>query len=974
MTISFPAGTIVDNRYALLRELGSGGMGTVYQARELELDRIVAIKILHSTLQTEEQNRLRFEREGKVLACVSHAHLLRFYRFGLWKHRWLYIAMEYVEGRSLRQLLLEQPELSIERCINITVQACEAMESAHRSGIVHRDLSSNNIMLLDRQDDFIKVIDFGLSLLAGSDAEKDQRLTGTGVLIGSLYYMSPEQCSGKKADQRSDIYALGCILYQLLAGIPPFDAPNPIALIYQHTSGVPLPLSNFRKDLPAGLENLTLRAMAKEPENRYQSMSEMCMDLKLVASGCGAEISPTSGSKKFSISHRVVLATIVVAVFLLLIPATRKAAVPTQTPAPPTRNGDALKGMRRLRMEESMMNWTPTEKQEYYVRWLSMYASDTDFTADTINAYTRLSNLIDATAPVEARTYRRKALQLTESNFTDRVKHGANGMDAGIALIKVLESYHDDDFLIKVLRKYTREIETGGQRQQLFRTWCLLKNALADSLCRAKRYEDSLECYEKLLESKCEEIPLNAMVGRYSTLWHLGRKSEAREALTATSNIAFEQHSSAHLIDQVVEGNSSTALDPVRTGLIEQSLAQDQDNLCLQLCNTFLTTSSSATGRIYICRVLQTKMSVLQKMHRLREAFEAGKQLLSYDPSPSVWFEQWAQLNLINASIKLNSTPYLAEIFNAEIARVYPKNNKADIYQMHFILNQTVHTYLEFKDRNSAMQLLEQLEARWRPNDVSTIGPPALGIASEFQLVGAPGRALEFLQALRNREAPGELGSRLDLNICQFIAAMMMVNNKKAESVQFMDEFLAKTAPRRNDGWVTGSMLLTKADLTRRELRQPDKAREILDEVLRLTESTNKDKIKLTEHERAHLRAECSVVRGLIAHGAKDYPTAIRLFNDAYHGTVNLGTRMRAISWLARTYATDAQYTNARDAYERFLALVDPKANPREYRNTLQEFKNFAQYAKDPALQKSLDIRLQASLAEDSSNSTSPRK
>ncbi len=266
-------------------------MGMVYKAREIELDRIVAVKLLHPTL-SDEENRARFVREGKILSSLSHPYILTFYRFGIWQQRFPYIAMEFVSGRTLLSLLQEQP-LAPTRAIPIAMKLCEAMAAAHMASIVHRDLKPGNLFLLsDQDDDFVKILDFGLSRTVSREGSQTQHLTQTGELVGTVSYMSPEQCKGQRATSRSDIYALGCVFYEMLSGQPPLSAENPIALLQSHINVDPIPLSEkMGADFPAALDLVLAKAMAKNPNDRYQTMNEFRDELELVQGGKGDSIS-----------------------------------------------------------------------------------------------------------------------------------------------------------------------------------------------------------------------------------------------------------------------------------------------------------------------------------------------------------------------------------------------------------------------------------------------------------------------------------------------------------------------------------------------------------------------------------------------------------------------------------------------------------------------------------------------------------
>lgn len=281
-------GTVVDDRYEIVEHLGDGGMGSVFKAKELGLERFVALKMLHPSLVGDEEHRKRFKREGAVLATLEHPHILQCYRFGMWQATYPYISMEYVVGQSLSSLIAENEKLPVDRMLTLGLQISAAMDHAHQHHVVHRDLKPANIMiLLGEKGDCAKVLDFGLARVLSDSGNVSQQLTQSGCLVGSVYYMSPEQCLGKKADGRSDIYSLGCLLYEVLTGAPPLMADNPMGLIYLHVNSMPDSLDKHfdKTELPAGLNDSLMRAMAKNPEDRFQSMKEFHDALCLVQEG-----------------------------------------------------------------------------------------------------------------------------------------------------------------------------------------------------------------------------------------------------------------------------------------------------------------------------------------------------------------------------------------------------------------------------------------------------------------------------------------------------------------------------------------------------------------------------------------------------------------------------------------------------------------------------------------------------------------
>lgn len=313
-------------------------MGSVFYAHEVELNRDVAIKILHQGLLSDEEQRSRFEREGRILSTLAHPNILKFYRFGLWQDTYPFIVMEFLEGRSLREELDSNGRLSISRSVSLALKLCSAMQNAHDSGIIHRDLKPNNILLQRVSDDENpKVVDFGLARAIEGEHE-NQHLTQTGMLVGSVYYMSPEQCRGKKADKRSDIYSLACVIYESLTGLPPLTSENPIALLHKHATESPIPTAiRLGNEVPdqirqlKQLDAILFRALAKEPDERYQTMNDFAADLQLFSSGKGSEITDGFVPVKPRTSHLIPWSITSLVLVVLIALCVIHARTPTQS-------------------------------------------------------------------------------------------------------------------------------------------------------------------------------------------------------------------------------------------------------------------------------------------------------------------------------------------------------------------------------------------------------------------------------------------------------------------------------------------------------------------------------------------------------------------------------------------------------------------------------------------------------------------
>ncbi len=258
-------------------------MAEVYRARDLRLDRVVAIKTLRSDLARDPTFQARFRREAQSAASLNHPSIIAVYDTGedmMDGTPVPYIVMEFVDGRTLRDLLRADRRLLPERAMELVDGILRALDYSHRGGIVHRDIKPANIMLTLSGE--VKVMDFGI---ARAMADSAATMTQTAQVIGTAQYLSPEQARGERVDARSDIYSTGCVLYELLTGQPPFTGDSPVAIAYQHVREDPIPPSGIDPEIPQWADAIVLKAMAKDPANRYQSATEMRGDIQRVMSG-----------------------------------------------------------------------------------------------------------------------------------------------------------------------------------------------------------------------------------------------------------------------------------------------------------------------------------------------------------------------------------------------------------------------------------------------------------------------------------------------------------------------------------------------------------------------------------------------------------------------------------------------------------------------------------------------------------------
>lgn len=267
-------------RYAVIERVGVGGMAEVYRARDELLGREVAVKVLNQRLSTDRSFVERFRREAQAAANLSHPNIVSLYDYGTDENS-NFIVMEFIDGKSLGDVIKEEGPLLAERAAEIAGDVAKALERAHTAGLVHRDVKPNNIMLTSTGQ--IKVTDFGIVRALGGEAE--QQMTQTGMVIGTAAYLSPEQAQGNAVDARSDVYSLGCVLYEMLTGQTPFTGDTPLAIAYKHVREDPQPPSTLNPDVPPALDAITMKALAKNPDNRFANAAEMREDLDRFLSG-----------------------------------------------------------------------------------------------------------------------------------------------------------------------------------------------------------------------------------------------------------------------------------------------------------------------------------------------------------------------------------------------------------------------------------------------------------------------------------------------------------------------------------------------------------------------------------------------------------------------------------------------------------------------------------------------------------------
>jgi serine/threonine protein kinase len=274
-------GTMVAGRYKVVGKIGEGGMAVVYRIEQIFLKETLALKVLTTGLS--DTSTVRFQKEAQVCRMLDHPNLIRVIDFALLENDSPYLVMEYIDGESLADILKRRGQLSESEAIDIFLQIMDGLAYAHEQKVIHRDLKPSNVMLFQRADKQlqVKILDFGIAKITGKYTLNTMTLTGTGEIFGSPLFMSPEQCLGRTVDARSDLYSIGCALYQVLTGAPPFAGESALSTMMMHLEGEPLPLkqASLGKVFSPGIEKVTMKLLAKLPEDRYQTAGDVRDDL-----------------------------------------------------------------------------------------------------------------------------------------------------------------------------------------------------------------------------------------------------------------------------------------------------------------------------------------------------------------------------------------------------------------------------------------------------------------------------------------------------------------------------------------------------------------------------------------------------------------------------------------------------------------------------------------------------------------------
>jgi len=299
--------------YELLGVLGKGGMGSVYKARQVKLNRIVALKVLHIEGDSEEEKEAekRFYSEAQSMKALNHQNLATVYDFGKQDDK-IFIAMTFVEGESLSDVIKREKKLPVKNAIYIAWQIARGLEYAHERGVIHRDIKPSNIMIMKNNEACI--IDFGISITTES-----QRLTNPGMTMGTPEYMSPEQCQNRNVTLQSDIYSFGIVFYEMLSGDPPFVGGSSLSILNRHLNEMPKSLRKRNDDVSEELERIIFKCLEKKTDQRYKKFSIFIEELKTIMSGTTTQEAPKSLMGRLSKAERVMFLILVILPFLMVL-------------------------------------------------------------------------------------------------------------------------------------------------------------------------------------------------------------------------------------------------------------------------------------------------------------------------------------------------------------------------------------------------------------------------------------------------------------------------------------------------------------------------------------------------------------------------------------------------------------------------------------------------------------------------------
>ncbi len=937
MSLAFAAGTVIDDRYQLIEQLGEGGMGTIYKARELGLERIVAVKILHQTLIGDSEHSSRFIREGKVLASLSHEHVLKIYRFGVWAGSWPYIAMEYIAGQSLTQLI-RGGSVAIDRSLRIVMQVCEAMDAAHSAGVVHRDLSPNNIMMIIGEQDRAKVIDFGLCFVK-PQGHSDEKLTATGMLVGSVHYMSPEQCCGLQVDLRSDIYSLGCVLYQLVTGQTPFHADNPIALTRLHSTETPAPLEQFLpcEEIPNGLSNVILRAMAKSPSSRYQSMSEFRADLELVAAGVGRQIEAPQLAKDLRRGKQSrKLTGVMVSLAVLFAGAAGylalKKSVFQDLYTADIGDGEQRATMRRLRPASEMRHYARDKSITYYHSWLKAYGDE--LSMDACHARSDLARELAARSAKDPESIALRQRAISDSHkILNRALADKCGDEANLALCTIIDCRGELDQFDKLepeLRAIITRL-TATENTGLLRSLNTARRQLAKMDLNGRH--DPLDALVQVdaalsLDAKCSIPPdekLELLSCRAWSLLLLKRRGEAELQINEALAYALKE----------VQLGESQKIDLIKI-ILRAGDASKALRVCEQLEPAILIRSlPERIAEYYLVRA-----EALGTLHRWNDAYELLNSKVMTVNAPLamiLWQDMWT----FNLNGRLHRDSELISIFKS-LMRSLPASSES-VESVASYIRSNAENALALEQRKTAERLVWCVYAmpEFRKLSYSNLCLQCLGhIAMQMSRLGRTKEAEALVQnviTIWDGQHPGDFYTCASL---YFSYADICARDKRGEeSIQLCDKALRLSVDERRDA--RGLVLLLQQKVGSMVTLHRKEARAVAAEALALC-----DKYDLAPQCRVIIHsfvASFEFERGDYARSEAGLKEALKVVKT----TPALGLRTGLLVSLGVTYCKENKLELAAQCLD--TSIKEAPKNSNDWNNAVASYINLCRKTKNDA-------------------------
>ncbi|HEY9786079.1 MAG TPA: protein kinase [Candidatus Obscuribacterales bacterium] len=474
-TVPFEAGDPIVGPYTYISTLGAGGMGIVYKAKHTLLDKVVAIKMLQSDGLTG-QALARFQREARVTSKLRHPNIITVHDLGATERGQPYLVMDFLEGVTLDRYIAKEGGLPVERMIFIMHQICDALELAHKNGIVHRDLKPANVMLTETDSGAVHVhlLDFGIAKMLGMDANSDSKLTKTGNIFGTPAYMSPEQCRGQPVDARSDIYSLGCMMYEMLTGVTPHVANSAVDMMVKHLSEQPPTLkeASFGRQFSPALERIVSQALKKDPNERYQTISELKSSLLSIEEDSVAQDQKSQDPQRTIKEHLSKPLTIGVLSAILLVSivawswtaskqqavtetksSSETSAIPSSdtsaTPSDDTSTSQSQQSIRNIPRVSPLPPLNESDDNPELDRWVRDHMASREFNAQKFQLY----GIDDAGVEVLNRLNNLHVLRLRKTKVKgDGLKHLKN---TPIVILDVAKTHIADEALPIIARIHT---------------------------------------------------------------------------------------------------------------------------------------------------------------------------------------------------------------------------------------------------------------------------------------------------------------------------------------------------------------------------------------------------------------------------------------------------------------------------------------------------------------------------------------